>query len=260
MSALNFEIRKSFFKSWKTELSNATIDDYIKILEQELNHIQPYVTGGFFIHDFRESKCIYASGKISELTGKLAVNYIGVGSERCFNHIHPDDLPFVMKFQKTAHDYVFNIPREQKSTVEICCVFRVVNENNKEGQWCYSKTIPVVFGNKGEIQIGYEFIDPLQYPYNIGLWWRVSFWDLDNKEYFIDSGLQNDKVKLESVLTKTEKRVSELLLLNKTSQGIADELHISKHTVDTHRRNIKRKLESSSNEDFIKKLTKKLDE
>jgi DNA-binding NarL/FixJ family response regulator len=53
-------------------------------------------------------------------------------------------------------------------------------------------------------------------------------------------------------LSKQEKEIIKLIIAGKTSKQIADELFISKTTVDTHRRNINRKLEISNSSSLIK--------
>lgn len=52
--------------------------------------------------------------------------------------------------------------------------------------------------------------------------------------------------KLKFKLSKQEKKIIKLVVKGKTSKEIAEELFISKVTVDTHRRNINRKLEISN--------------
>jgi DNA-binding CsgD family transcriptional regulator len=47
-------------------------------------------------------------------------------------------------------------------------------------------------------------------------------------------------------ISKRERDIVRLLVIVKTSEEIADNLNISKHTVDTHRRNILKKLNVSS--------------
>ncbi len=53
-------------------------------------------------------------------------------------------------------------------------------------------------------------------------------------------------------LSKQEREIIKLIIEGKTSRQIADELFISKTTVDTHRRNINRKLEISNSSSLIK--------
>ena len=52
--------------------------------------------------------------------------------------------------------------------------------------------------------------------------------------------------KLLSSISNRERDIVRLLLLNKTSNEISEKLHISKHTVDTHRRNILKKFHLNS--------------
>jgi len=53
-------------------------------------------------------------------------------------------------------------------------------------------------------------------------------------------------------LTKREKEVLRLIVKEKRSSEIADELSISKRTVETHRRNIMKKLPANNTESLIK--------
>jgi len=53
-------------------------------------------------------------------------------------------------------------------------------------------------------------------------------------------------------LTKTERTVLKLISLEKTTQQIADELHISYKTVENHRNNISKKLNLSGSHSLVK--------
>lgn len=53
-------------------------------------------------------------------------------------------------------------------------------------------------------------------------------------------------------LSKQEKEIIKLIIQGKTSKEIADNLSISKTTVDTHRKNINRKLEITNSSSLIK--------
>ena len=52
-------------------------------------------------------------------------------------------------------------------------------------------------------------------------------------------------------ISNRERDVIRLLVLNKTSKAISEKLNISSHTVDTHRRNILKKLKISSTGELI---------
>jgi len=53
-------------------------------------------------------------------------------------------------------------------------------------------------------------------------------------------------------LTKSERAILKLISLNKTTQQIADELHISYKTVENHRNNISKKLNLSGTHSLVK--------
>ncbi|MFN8354314.1 MAG: response regulator transcription factor [Spirosomataceae bacterium] len=55
-----------------------------------------------------------------------------------------------------------------------------------------------------------------------------------------------------SLLSEQEKKLIPLIVNGLTEQQIADALHISKHTVHTHKKNILRKLELHTNADIVK--------
>lgn len=69
----------------------------------------------------------------------------------------------------------------------------------------------------------------------------------------IFSTLQNERgISTKSMLTQREKEVLELIVQEFTSKEIADKLHISKQTVDTHRINIMQKTNCQSLVGLIK--------
>ena len=63
---------------------------------------------------------------------------------------------------------------------------------------------------------------------------------------------QNESTsKLLDIISNRERDVVRLLLTNKTSKEIAENLNISKYTVDTHRKNILKKLNIDSTFELI---------
>jgi two-component system nitrate/nitrite response regulator NarL len=58
--------------------------------------------------------------------------------------------------------------------------------------------------------------------------------------------------KSEIQITKREKEILKLIVKGRTTKEIADELHLSKFTVDTHRKNIHKKLHIKSNTGLVK--------
>lgn len=69
----------------------------------------------------------------------------------------------------------------------------------------------------------------------------------------VNKWLENPNViESSSPLTKREREILKLIANGKTSQQIARKLKISKYTVDTHRKNIHKKLDIKSNTGLVK--------
>ena len=61
-----------------------------------------------------------------------------------------------------------------------------------------------------------------------------------------------DEITLKHILSERELEVFQLILYSYTEQKIAEELHISKHTVHSHRKSILKKLNLKNNTEVIK--------
>lgn len=78
-------------------------------------------------------------------------------------------------------------------------------------------------------------------------------------ETYFDASLKKDteKEKAGAVLSKREKEIVKLIGLGKTSQEIADLLFIGKTTVDTHRKNILKKLNIQGKSELLRYAVEK---
>lgn len=74
----------------------------------------------------------------------------------------------------------------------------------------------------------------------------------------IKTWLQSDKNIEESALTRREREILNLVAKGRTTLQIAEELGISKYTIDTHRKNIHKKLGIKSNTGLVNYALKNL--
>ena len=88
---------------------------------------------------------------------------------------------------------------------------------------------------------------------------------MKGKNYFsknlpkeIKTWLQSDKNIEESTLTRREREILNLLAKGRTTLQMAEELQISKFTIDTHRKNIHKKLGIKSNTGLVNYALKNL--
>lgn len=75
----------------------------------------------------------------------------------------------------------------------------------------------------------------------------------------VNKWLENPEMIVEAApLTKRERQILKLIAEGKTSQQIANALKISKYTVDTHRKNIHKKLDIKTNTGLVKYVLENL--
>jgi DNA-binding NarL/FixJ family response regulator len=92
-----------------------------------------------------------------------------------------------------------------------------------------------------------ELIDVIESPLNTPFYTNKNYIKSINNYSAADGTIIN-----KFRLSKQEKEIIKLIVQGKTSKEIADNLFISKTTVDTHRKNINRKLEITNSSSLIK--------
>jgi DNA-binding NarL/FixJ family response regulator len=94
-----------------------------------------------------------------------------------------------------------------------------------------------------------ELIEVIEFDKSIN---KFFYTNNSSKNSFIEPIYKDNSIINKFRLSKQEKQIIILIIEGKTSKEIADLLFITKNTVDTHRKNINRKLETSNSTTLIK--------
>lgn len=78
---------------------------------------------------------------------------------------------------------------------------------------------------------------------------------LHNKKYFVGNTENNDFDFKKAILSSREKEIIQLISEERTTEEIAEKLFLSKHTIETHRKNIFFKLQVKNIAGLIRKAT-----
>lgn len=78
---------------------------------------------------------------------------------------------------------------------------------------------------------------------------------LHNKKFFVGNSENNDFDFKKAILSSREKEIIQLISEERTTEEIAEKLFLSKHTIETHRKNIFFKLQVKNIAGLIKKAT-----
>ncbi len=219
---------------FKKQLVNQLIED-LKTLKSGIG------TSALTVFDIEKNKFLYVDNDIEKVTGISRINYFNKGpafilSKAIFRHI-PLLVSSTIKqkafFKNKTEDYYNNfiINREFAYT-----------SDKTPLNWVLHQVVKHLFNESGKLFGVVVMQTQLKSSNYLGAF-RFYIYDKKLNEIVYP----NKSLKKESeVLTKREKEIITLLLQNKSNREIAEELHISYHTVRTHRKVAMKKLNCHS--------------
>jgi DNA-binding CsgD family transcriptional regulator len=165
--------------------------------------------------------------------------------------IHPGDLPYFMAFEKQVVQFFNSTFTEQVLKYKVRYDYRLKKSN---GQYIriLHQMLTIIPDEEGVyvhafcVHTDITYLKPTGTP-------LLSFIGLEGEPSYIDVG---GKIKFDVTKESLGKREKEILMLladGYSSVKIAEKLFISKHTVDTHRRNILKKTGNSSTTELVAK-------
>ncbi len=195
----------------------------------------------------------YASDSVKQILGISHVEDFTI--EYLLTIIHPEDLPYFLDFENKVTVFFNSLPADKVLKYKVSYDYRV-----KRADGSYIRILQQVVTiqsdeNGAVIRVLGVHTDITHLNKPIGS--SLSFIGLDGEPSYFDVCKSSMNVPLlADVLTRREREILQEMLKGKTSQEIADTLFISKLTVDSHRKNIRRKTGTSSTIELTMKLMK----
>lgn len=212
---------------------NFEMEMYKRIVN--LFHVGEYY---FYIFHLPNLEMDFVSESMKGILG-LTVSEFSV--QYIFDNIHPDDKDRFIAHEKKVTEFFTQLPPEKVMKYKVSYDYRLRCQDGSY-KWILQQVTTIQTDDQGAVirvlgvhtDISHLKIDnqPAGLSF-IGLEGEPSFFNvvLDNLAFLPSVQL----------FTKREKEVLTLIVEGKTSQEIAEQLHTSKHTIDTHRKNMLRK-------------------
>ncbi len=236
---------QDIFKSYY----NSSLEEHIKKII-ELDTFLPYSSTFFCITNTQTLSYEYISKNMTACLGLDYETLKNKGMNYFWSRMHPDDIePWLQALNELMKFTLSNILVEERPKMSYTWNYRI-----KNGQDNYvniiQNTTPLEFDVNNKPVIGlahYTVLDP-----KIKLQVSATAKLLnDNNEYETKYFNNFSQKLLSDGVTNRERDVVRLLVLNYSSKEIAEKLNISSNTVDTHRRNILKKMNISSTGELI---------
>ncbi|MDP5092074.1 MAG: LuxR C-terminal-related transcriptional regulator [Polaribacter sp.] len=233
-------VYKEIFSSYP----NIEVKDHIKKLI-ELDSYYPYNTTFFCITNTVNQNFEYVSKNFTACTGLSRDEMVQGGMNFFWSLFHPEDINLWLECLKDLMVFTMNnLNDEQRKRMSYTWNYRIKNAKGKYIS-IIQNTTPLQFDNQNKPIIGLAHYTVLNEDLKMDICASAKYLNQNNEYetlYYKNISSQN----LLDVISNRERDIIRLLLLQKTSIEISESLHISKHTVDTHRRNILKKLQMSS--------------
>ncbi|WP_338734204.1 response regulator transcription factor [Mangrovimonas cancribranchiae] len=217
---------------------------------KELDAFLPHTSTFFCITNTQELGFEYISKNMFSCLAIEPEKFKQDAMHYFWSRIHPDDVEHWLKALNSLMDYTLNeIDEQERYKMSYTWNYRFKNGHGKYVN-IVQNTTPLEFDAFMKPIIGlahYTVLDP-----NIKLDVTATAKYLsDNGEYETRYFNCFNKKLLDNEITNRERDIVRLLVLNYSSKEIAERLNISSNTVDTHRRNILKKLNINSTGELI---------
>lgn len=235
-----------FNTNW--DIDTFVIQHHIQRLE-EMEAIFPQGSSFFILVDTSTDTFPFISKNFDINIGLDREALIKGGSSYWINFIHPDDLAIWLQMLDDLMKYTMSqVKAEDRSKLMYTWNFRI---KNGSGNYItvFEQHFPLIFDQDFKPVVGWANLTVIGDRPNpiIG-----TIKKLNSKNEYETVYSRNFSIKnLAENLTNREKDILRLIALNKSSKEIANLLNLSSHTVDTHRRNILKKLDASSTAELI---------
>lgn len=202
----------------------------------------------YLIFNFQQLQFDFVS---EELTAILGYATQDVTLNLLMENIHPEERQWFLSCQETAGGFLMSLSPERQMKYKLQFDYRT---RKADGTYTRIMQQVVVIQNDAESNILRTLIilTDISHIKKSGQP-MLSYIGMDGEPSYTDVDIKNPSREENQLLSKREMSVLYLLAEGKLSKQIADELNISKYTVDTHRKNMLRKINAASTGELVHK-------
>lgn len=216
----------------------------------ELDTFLPYSSTFFCITNTQDLTFEYVSKNIHACLGLSGEDVQSKGMRYFWSRMHPDDLDLWLHALSDLMKFTLNeISVEQRSKMTYTWNYRLKN-NNDDYVNVVQNTTPLQFDSGNKPIIGLAHYTVLVPEISMPICASAKLLNHNNEYETVYYNNFSQKLLSEGISNR-ERDVIRLLVLNHSSKVIAQKLNISANTVDTHRRNILKKLNVSSTGELV---------
>lgn len=242
------KIKKIYSKIFDSYGCNLVEKHISKIIE--LDEFLPYSSTFFCVTNTQTLSFEYISKNLKSCVGLSPSLFKEEGMRYFWSRIHPDDIDLWLTGLNELMNYTVNeISLEQRGRMNYTWNYRFKN-SNEEYVNIIQNTTPLEFDTQKKPIIGLAHYSVLNSNIKMDICASAKLLNVNNEYETMYFNNFSQKL-LTDGISNRERDIVRLLVLNNSSKEIAKKLCISSNTVDTHRRNILKKLKISTTGELI---------
>ncbi|WP_341216860.1 LuxR C-terminal-related transcriptional regulator [uncultured Wocania sp.] len=236
---------KEIFKSYE----NPSLEKHIQKIK-ELDTYLPYSSTFFCVTNTQDLSFEFISKNIKACLGVDENELKARGMRYFWSKMHPDDLELWLKALNELMNFTLNNTSiGDRKKMSYTWNYRLKNAKDNYVN-VIQNTTPLEFDSDDKPIIGLAHYTVLDSKIKLDITATAKILNANSEYETIYFNNFSQKL-LSDGISNRERDIIRLLLLNKSSKAIAENLNISSHTVDTHRRNILKKLNISSTGELV---------
>lgn len=242
------KIKSAYSKIFKSYGHDSLEKHINKVIE--LDAFLPYSSTFFCITNTQTLSFEYISKNMKSCLGLEIALIKEKGMRYFWSRIHSDDVESWLAALNELMNYTVNeISIEQRTRMNYTWNYRFKNSKDEYVN-IVQNTTPLEFDIEKKPIIGLAHYTVLNSNIKMDVCASAK-WLNDNNEYETKYFNNFSQKLLTDGISNRERDIIRLLVLNNSSKEIAEKLHISPNTVDTHRRNILKKMNISSTGELV---------
>eukprot|EP01133_Synstelium_polycarpum_P011796 gene11796-13756_t len=242
-------------KFWKTVVNKETEADAVQLQQQIELHkrlLNVFQAGNYFYLIFN----MYSGD--TELISKSVTEILGYDPQEMsvafmMDKMHPEDKPYFLNFEYKVVEFFKSLPFSKIECYKVQYDFRIKAKNGSYVRLLH-QAVQIDYDKDNFyrtlcLETDISHVKPVGIPCFsiIGLDGEPSYYNIQDTEVFTKSY---------DLFTRREREILKLIVEGKDSKTIAEELYISLHTVNAHRKNILNKAGAKTPLDLVKKVIK----
>lgn len=237
---------EKLIRAWESQPFNKVLDSATVIdeIESYSNYISPVGNHFTYLFDCSVSQYIYISDACEEVTGYSKIDWLTQKEPSLLDQlVLPEDHQGLQELGKQSWEIYSASPIEIRKQICCCIDYRAIHKSTKKITRLLEFNRPLLVDEKGNMMINFGIITDISHiklEGPVGL----KVWAEGHPEISVFKNAS--EVRGLNPLTKTEKQILKLIGAGQTTATVADKLFISAHTVNTHRRNILKKMECAN--------------